>query len=791
MQTRRFVYVYIMVSIVFTLLVSSCSIRRYQGDEDILYTGIQSITIKGEQRSAHAQAAIEAAEAQLQYAPDNAIMGSSTLRWPLPLYRPWLYLRYSSEGSWLSRWLHRLGKRPVWLRDVSPALRSRVAEQLLAEQGYLGATVRSEELLYGPDSMKARVAYTIRLGELYRLDSVAYLPPLHITSEHTLDHAGYSVLQRGVPFTLDALSRDRAAVSSYLRNQGYLYFSPEYIHYEADTLAVPGAVQLRARLSEGIREDALRQWQIGQVRVRILDSDDYSQRLSSDTVTLSDRVSVHYSGRLPIRTEVLNQRIRLRPDSLYRAKLEDLTLRSLASIGTFTGTEIQYSPREAVADSSLTANAPRVVDMTILMRQDKPWDVSLGARFLRKSTDFMGPGLSASLSRRNLFGGGETLSLSASGSYEWQVGSNPFRDYSISLNSYYLNLDASLTFPTLLIPGRLGAYYDFPTTTTLKLSGQRMNRAGYYTLNAITLSSSYDFSSRSGVHRHSIVPLSFSYTQLGHTTERFESILAANPSLGLSLASQLVPQMSYTYTREVARGGNGQHRLWTRLSVSEAGNLLKGGFMLFGGQQFSETNHILGVPFAQFVKAYGEVRYTHSLNRRHSLAMRAGVGAIYSYGNLLRAPYMEQFSVGGASSIRAFTIRSLGPGSFRSTQSTAYTFMDHVGETKLELNAEWRMKLTGSLEGAVFLDAGNIWLLRPDPDRPGGALSEVGSLSRFVDQIAVGTGAGIRYDMSYLVIRFDVGVGLHLPYETERRGWYNIPSFSSALGYHLAIGYPF
>ena len=116
--------------------------------------------------------------------------------------------------------------------------------------------------------------------------------------------------------------------------------------------------------------------------------------------------------------------------------------------------------------------------------------------------------------------------------------------------------------------------------------------------------------------------------------------------------------------------------------------------------------------------------------------------------------------------------------------------MDRVGEFKLEANAEFRRHLFGSCYGAVFLDAGNVWLLRPDSSRPGAALSEAGSLGKFLDQVAVGTGAGLRYDLSFLVVRFDVGVGLHLPYKTTRSGWYNIPSFRDALGFHLATRLP-
>ena len=288
---------------------------------------------------------------------------------------------------------------------------------------------------------------------------------------------------------------------------------------------------------------------------------------------------------------------------------------------------------------------------------------------------------------------------------------------------------------------------------------------------------------------HRITPLSLNFTRLTRTTERFDQLILANPALGLSLSNQFIPKIGYgfTYTH---REDDSPHYMQLSGEISEAGNLVNATMRAFG-REYNDTKTLFGVPFAQFVKAAIDLRYSYRIDRKQTLATHFATGAIYPYGNAITAPYIEQFYVGGANSIRAFTVRSLGPGSYNPTTVNAYSFMDRVGEFKLEANAEFRRHLFGSCYGAVFLDAGNVWLLRPDTSRPGAALSEAGSLGKFLDQVAVGTGAGLRYDLSFLVVRFDVGVGLHLPYKTTRSGWYNIPSFRDALGFHLAIGYPF
>jgi outer membrane protein assembly factor BamA len=220
---------------------------------------------------------------------------------------------------------------------------------------------------------------------------------------------------------------------------------------------------------------------------------------------------------------------------------------------------------------------------------------------------------------------------------------------------------------------------------------------------------------------------------------------------------------------------------WWQFSVTEAGNTFSLLSALFG-KRLDEEKKILGIPFSQFLKITTELRYNQVLNRNQRFVYRIGGGIIFSYGNSKIAPYSEQFYAGGANSIRAFTIRTLGPGRFHPNADNAMYF-DHTGDLKFEANFEYRFSLVGDLEGALFFDAGNVWLLREDKSRPGGTFK----LNRLLNDIVTGTGGGIRYNLDVLILRFDVGVGLHLPYDTGRKGYFN----TSRVGFHLAVGYPF
>lgn len=217
----------------------------------------------------------------------------------------------------------------------------------------------------------------------------------------------------------------------------------------------------------------------------------------------------------------------------------------------------------------------------------------------------------------------------------------------------------------------------------------------------------------------------------------------------------------------------------------EAGNVFWGIYELCG-KKGEKT--LFGTPFSQFIKGTTQLVYNRRLGHGdHWLVSRVAVGAAHAYGNASVVPYAEQFYCGGANSVRAFTVRSIGPGSYRVPADQVNGYFDQTGTFKFEFNVEYRFPIIGPLHGAVFFDSGNVWLLKNDPDRPGGLLRG----KTFFKDLATGTGVGLRVDIGMLVVRGDLGIGIHAPYYTGKSGYYNIPKFKDGLAFHLAIGYPF
>ena len=720
------------------------------------------------------QTAKEEVDAALAYAPNNSLFGSSSLRIPFPSGL-WIYNATVGKKSRFAKWIFdTFAATPVLISTVNPKTRALVAQNTLRNYGYFNGTV-NYEILPEKNPRKAKISYTVRPRNLFRLDSIAYL---HFPAR------GDSLIQRtmrrrtlfkGDPFSVVNLDAERTRISELFRNSGYYFYKPEYITFRADTLQRPGFVQLQVVPAEGIPPAANKRYYLGKTTIRMLGTDSYAL---TDTLKFRD-YTIYYNGgekgRLPLRFGALRRNMFYRKGMLYRQNIMSFVQQQLSGMDVFSTVNLKYVPRDTTATND-------TLDIEITGMLDKPYDGEFTTKVTSKSNGQIGPGLSFSMSKRNAFRGAEKLKFEVHGSYEWQTNST-VRGRSSVINSYEYGTSLSLDYPRLIFPGARKFSRRAQTSTSFVLDATWMNRANYFGMVSLSARAAYTYQARPTI-KHEFVPFRLDYDELLSTTPTFDSIMNVNQALYVSMRDQFVPSMRYTFTYSSPRRARNPRTFI--FEVKESGNVTSGIFAAFGKPFNQKDKKLFNVPFAQYVRLLAEYREEFRLTPRTSIATRIGTGVIFSYGNSTAAPYNDLFSVGGANSIRAFSVRGVGPGSYIPGASE-YSYIDQMGDFKIELNAEYRFPIVSLLSGAVFLDAGNVWLLDADPNRPGGTFD----ISRIGKDLALGTGFGIRCDLDFLVLRFDIGVGLHAPYDTGKSGYYNMPKFKDSLGYHFAVGYPF
>ncbi len=782
-------------------------------DESAVRDSIKRASQKDQEAYASAK---EEVAAVLSYTPNGAFMGSSFVTHPFPI-KLLIYNRYADSKHRFGKWMfNHFAASPVLMSNVNPRLRTTVAKNTLHSRGYFRAQTSFETVPDPRDSLKERVRYHINPGPLYHLDSISYnLPfPLQRTGEAIAQRSQQrgdgtippsfggegggledgSLLHRGDPFSVVTLEAERTRIVDALREQGYYYQRRDYITFRADTLQKPMMVKLQVQPSPTAPKEAMHPYYIGNMRMNIFKHGD--MRIV-DSLVMRNGTSFGYSRPLTrkesakpfkgvsgylLRPRAVWRSMLFRKGDLYKQSLGELMQERLAATNVFSSLRINYVPR----DTSQTANGQwsmvnDTLDIVINATLDKPYDAEFQGNVTGKTSGQVGPGASFSFSKHNAFRGAETLTLKVWGSYEWQTGANIETKRSL-LNSYEYGLSGSLVYPRFRFFGLERKWgRKFVSSTAIDLQARWQNRARFFGRVSWSGAVNYTLQRKQSI-RHEFSPLTITYDQLLHSTARFDSIVAANPALYVSMRDQFVPSMSYTFSW----AGTPKHPSSLTLSLKEASAIVSSIYAICGKPYGQEGKKLMGVPFAQFVKLTLQYTRQFPLTKRSLIATRAFGGVVYSYGNAKSAPYSELFSVGGANSIRAFGMRTIGPGAYHPVRSQ-YSYVDQMGDLKLEANVEYRFPIVGKLQGAAFLDAGNVWLLRNSESQPGGQFS----FKHFGDQIALGTGVGLRYDLDFLVIRFDLGVGIHAPYDTGKSGYYNMPSFGKSLGYHFAIGYPF
>lgn len=748
------------------LLVGSCSSTSSVPEGDQLYIGLKPIEYKEYEKNDHFYAVQEEVEAALATAPNGAFFGSSYHR-TIP-YKLWIWNNFSNSKTKLGKWIAKtFGSAPVLMSWVNPELRTSVAQSVLRNHGYLGGTV-SYMVEQQKNPKKAKIAYTVNMNELSTVDTLEYVNFPSLSDSLIRLHADEARIKPGDPFDVSALDAERSRLSTLFRNNGFYYYQPSYASYLADTLAVPGKVHLRLQLVDNIPAAANHKWYIGKMNVNIMKQ---SMEQLRDTFTYR-RLTLAFNGRKPpIRARLLLRHLRLLPKQQFSYDAYMESADRLSNSGQYSSVQFAFTPQDTTALCD-------TLDMTVSCVLNKPYEAYVETNYSNKINGRTGPEIVVGFKKKNAFRGGEVIDLNLHGAYEWQTNGQG-SDY----NSYEYGTDLSVSFPRMIVPFlKPYRYYNTPTTT-VRASTNVVNRPGYFKMHTASGDWTYKWQPTDR-KKHEFSPLTIKYQHLTYATHKFDSIMYANPYLFATMQDIFIPKMIYSFTYTSPK--KYRNPIYWNITASEAGNILSLGYMAAGKKWGDEGKEMFKNAYAQFFKIESDFTKTWATGLKSQLVGHINVGLVYSYGNMKATPYSEQFYVGGANSIRAFPVRSVGPGSYY-TDEARLSYLDQTGDMKFLANLEYRFNLFGNLYGAAFIDAGNVWGLKDDGYRSGARFK----LKNIAKEMALGTGVGVRYDLEFLILRLDWGVGLHMPYDTGKSGYYNIRRFKDSHSLHLAVGYPF
>ena len=771
------------------LFLVSCSMTKNIPEGDQLFTGLKAITYDDSVKHEDFAQTQEEVEAALATAPNGAIFGSSYYRLPFS-WRVSVWNKYHDKDSKFAKWMTKnLGKQPVLMSWVNPELRAQVAQGVLRNNGYFNGQV-GYDIIQRKNPKTAKIAYDVHPGRLYRLDSIGYFDfPADADTliRATLDEA---TIHKGDPFVVSRLDAERQRISTLLRNNGFYYYQPSYASFLADTFVVDGKAQLQLRMAKDIPVEATHKWYIGRVNINMKKT-----MMEQPTDSIRGRFfTVRFSGKKPpIRTRVLMADMKLRPRQLFSYDNYQQSVAKINAMGLFSMTDFTFTPRDTTA-------ACDTLDLTLNCVFDKPWDHYIEGNFNVRTIGRMGPELRMGVTRRNAFRGGELIDINIHGSYEWSTHGGS------TMNNYEYGADASIEFPRIIAPFfggnrvrrdkqgniiRRRRFYTTPTTLA-KASTDVIYRPSYYKMHVVSGEWTYRWKT-SAQSTHEFSPLTVKYQFMNSKTDAFDTIMLKNPYLLASMEDYFTPEMRYTYTYTSPSGL--LHPIRWETTLAESGNLVSLAYLVKGDSWNEKDKKLFKNPYSQFLKIETDFTKTWTLDSKSSLVAHLNVGYIHPYGNSNWVPMTEMFYAGGANSIRAFSVRGVGPGAFPNLDNTTYGYIFQNGNAKFVTNLEYRRQLFGNLYGAVFLDAGNVWYTDATfgGDESFDKIFERGRLrlSNFLNELALGTGAGIRYDLGFLVLRLDWGLALHVPYNTEKSGYFNIDGFKGNHTLHFAIGYPF
>ncbi len=663
-------------------------------------------------------------------------------------WNPFLYVYNWSNGrgkAW-DKFVQSIGVPPVvYEADMVDASIDNVSNRLK----YLGYYDSKVESRIEVRKKRVYVTYDVTLGKRFPIKDIEItLPEGGSFGQDFLSDTSAMLIKPGDYLSEDILEKETVRASSALKNLGYYTFNKNHFFFEADTLSIPDAAILKMSINEYTRNE-------NPENARPI------RKFSFKDVTIS------YPQNLKIRDKVLKELNTIKPGELYSTTQVNNTYSRLSALRVFSSVNVGMTQVDSTH-----------IDCRINLSQSKLQGFKINLEASSNSTGLFGISPQLSYYHKNIFHGGEWLNLSFMGNFQFK-----FND---SVRSNEFGVSAGLSFPKfLLLPYRF--FNESIPRTDVNLSYNYQNRPEY-TRNIISTSYGYNGNVKNRFF-YQVYPVQLNIVRLFDLDEGFYKTLANDPflrnayqnhfdlgsggTLYYTTDAETIPKSTYSYAR---------------LQMDVAGNILSA-FKGLMAKDADGAGMIWNTPFSQFIRAEMTLGHTWVWGRNdgQSLATRFIAGAGHAYGNSNALPFEKHFYAGGASSLRGWQARTVGPGT--SPRDTSFVIPNQTGDMRLEANIEYRFDMFWKLAGAVFIDAGNVWTLKEND-----IAANEGSLFRWKnlgESLAANWGAGVRLDLDFLLLRIDLGLKLHDPARTDKwvrpEDWFRRDGFAL----HFGVGYPF
>ncbi len=694
----------------------------------------------------------------------------------IPLYTYSLSGRDSAKL--FNKFLRRIGEPPV-IYDEGEAERSREEiEKAVRNLGYIRATVDKEVNVR--KGKRLELTYAIKAGRPYVVDDVRLEVADTAVRRLIENDAARSLLHAGMNFDINVLEAERQRIAALMNNSGYYRFNKDFVSFTADTVADTYAVGLTCRVRPYAIDSTGRAVEHPCYKLRNV----YfmpGERDTLDNFFEYGGYGFMCNGKPVIKPVVLADNAYVKPGDIYDDSQVQRTYQSLGRLPALRSSNIHFAELSGADSLSL--------DCYIILHKNKAKSLSLEVEGTNSAGDF-GAAASVTFQHRNIFRGSETFSVKLRGAYEAISG---LTDGYMNDNYTEYGVEASLNFPRFLMPF-LSSDFKRHTRATSEVGLMYTNQLRPEFERTLA-SVSWRYRWRRGSRfQHRIDLVDINYVYVPWISPSFKAQLEAETSsvLKYSYENLFILRTAYNLTFN-SRGFNqgstslGNDSYTVRFGLESAGNLLYGISKAAKLDRVDGNYSIFGIPYAQYVKGDFDFVKNVSIDERNTFVFHVGLGMAYPYANSEILPFEKRYFSGGANSVRGWSVRSLGPGSFQSGGRNI-DFMLQSGDIKLDMNVEYRTKLFWKLQGAVYVDAGNIWTFRDYVDQPGGQFR----FNRFYKEIAVSYGLGIRLDFDFFVLRFDTGMKAVNP-AGEGKDRYPLvhPSFRRDFAFHFAVGYPF